>query len=333
MRKVFINKKIELLAETYSKDLFQARTGSFVMPKIKLEKLRDSLKPRKHKNYRDYIDKILSKYEDILKAKPSEMQTLISEFNPLLSSFELKQNVNNKKLKFYECVVAALRYEDIRGAEFLDCLNDLSIKICIYCHAQLAIIAKTDIYDSKTRKYKSNRSAKLELDHFHPKSRYPFLATSFFNLYPVCGNCNRGKSATEIKFELYSEDNDLDIFNFWLTDDSIIKYLNTYDKKDLVIHFDNLKGDHLLRKSYNEIFDIQGIYDTQKDIAEELIYKAKVYTKSYKEDLINDFNELFIHPDLLDRLILGNYSLHEEMHNRPMAKFSQDIARQLGLIT
>lgn len=33
-----------------------------------------------------------------------------------------------------------------------------------------------------------------KLDHFYPKSLYPFFALSLYNLIPVCGTCNLVKS-------------------------------------------------------------------------------------------------------------------------------------------
>jgi hypothetical protein len=35
---------------------------------------------------------------------------------------------------------------------------------------------------------------------------------------------------------------------------------------------------------------------------------------------------------LSNRLIVGNYARESEIHIRPLAKFKQDIAKQIGLI-
>ena len=39
-----------------------------------------------------------------------------------------------------------------------------------------------------------------------------------------------------------------------------------------------------------------------------------------------------VNDNLIDRLILGNYSNPEEIHKRPMAKFMQDIGKEVCLI-
>jgi hypothetical protein len=77
---------------------------------------------------------------------------------------------------------------------------------------------------------------------------------------------------------------------------------------------------------------ISGVYETQKDIVEELILKAKVYTPSYRAALIKNFPDVFTSSSLSNRIIIGNYSQKDEIHKRPMSKFIQDIATQLELI-
>lgn len=334
MNIITIDKKVELLAEKYSNTLFQSRTQAFASPIDKLRSLKSKLRPQKEKNHIKYVDKIINEYTSILKANPQEMKDLIKSFNAILPFSELnKPTSRNKKLLFYECVVAALRYDDIREKEFLEYLVELGVKSCVYCNAQLTIVSKYNYYQKRKRMriQKSKLSAKLELDHYHPKSKYPFLATSFFNLYPVCGNCNRAKSATPIEFEVYSNTSSQQPYYFHIDENSIIKYWATGDKNDLQIFFDRFDGDYRLRNDYNKTFNIQGIYDTQKDIVEEIAYKVKVYTPAFKHDLVQHFQTLFPNTDMLDRLILGNYTKENEVHMRPMAKFSQDIAKQLGL--
>ena len=83
---------------------------------------------------------------------------------------------------------------------------------------------------------------------------------------------------------------------------------------------------------FNDTFSVAGIYSTQKDVAEELILKAEVYTESYRKSLIRDFPKIFTDANLTNRLIVGNYVDKNEIHRRPMSKFMQDLAKQLGLI-
>lgn len=336
MRKIELNHDLEFKAKSYSENLFKSKGAGFKTPISNLEKLRDSLGIRKHKDERLYIQKIIDKYDEILKASPLEIKELIKEFDLISKSGFLDKKIKPKdKFKFHEKIVNAMRYDEVRNSEFHHIVNATGIKTCVYCNSQLAIVTSFSFYDKKEKKRKSKIMAKFELDHYYSKSKHPFLCTSFFNLYPVCGNCNRAKSDNSIDFELYSTDpNDLEAFNFWIDDQSILDYWLDPDKNhtNLKVQFECINGNYDYFNSYNSMFGIQGIYDTQTDIAEELVHKAKVYSSTYKESLVDNFKDLFPDKMILNRIIVGNYADASEIHKRPMAKYTQDIARQLGLI-
>ena len=336
MRRILIDSELEKRAVDYSKNLFTGRNANFKTPLDELKKLRNSLQTHKYNTQRQYVQKIIDEYEGILKASPSEMNELIKQFSEIAKGGLLESTVTpGAKLKFYELIVSAMRYEELRSSEFRQFVNSSGIKTCVYCNSQLAIISEVSFYDKKKKKRKPKVSAKFELDHFHSKSQYPFLCTSFFNLYPVCGNCNRAKSKLDIQFDLYTYDSSkLDVFNFRIDDKTVIDYWleKTPNVSKLKIHFESIEGDHNLLDENNKIFGIQGIYDTQNDIGEELLHKAKVYTNAYNESLIKNFHELFPDKNILKKLIIGNYANSSETFKRPMAKYTQDLAKQLGLI-
>lgn len=336
MRRILIDSELEIKAEAYSKNLFTGRKANFRTPLDELTKLRDGLQPIKHRIQIKYVQKIIDQYQEILKASPEEMRLLITSFQTIAKSDILERPLKTKdKLKFHELIVKAMKYNELRSSEFRQFVTSSGIKTCVYCNSQLAIVSEVFFYDKKEKKRKPKVLAKFELDHYHSKSQYPFLCTSFFNLYPVCGNCNRAKSKLDIKFELYTYDSTkLDLFNFWIDDKTIIEYWieKTPDISKLKIHFDSIDGDYDFINEYNKIFGIQGIYDTQNDVAEELLHKAKVYTNAYNKSLLENFHALFPDKNILKKLIIGNYANSSETFKRPMAKYTQDLAKQLGLI-
>lgn len=336
MRRILIDSELENKAENYSKNLFMGRNANFKTPLDELKKLRDNLQPMKHRVQKQYVQKIIDQYQEILKASPEEMRLLITSFQTIAKSDILASKLKTKdKLKFHELIVKAMRYDELRSSEFRQFVNSSGIKTCVYCNSQLAIISEISFYDKKHKRRKPKISAKFELDHYHSKSQYPFLCTSFYNLYPVCGNCNRAKSKLDIKFELYTDDPaKLDVFNFWIDDKTIIDYWleKTPDLSKLKIYFQSIDGDYDLLNEYNKIFGIQGTYDTQNDVAEELLHKAKVYTSAYNKSLLKNFHDLFPDKNILEKLIIGNYANSSETFKRPMAKYTQDLAKQLGLI-
>ncbi len=333
MRKILIDNSLKLEVDKFCSNLFKNKRVDFITPQIGLQKLHDDLRPQKHITHRTYVKKIIDEYDDIIKATPSKIKKIIKEFAKIDNGRILNECVPYKKIKFHDAIVNAMRYDALRDKEFNSYLKASGIKACIYCNSQSTIVIDYKYFNNKTKKKIRVKKAKLELDHYYAKSKFPFLSTSFYNLYPVCGNCNRSKSNNYINFELYTtKQTEQDIFHFKIDDNSILNYWLSLNKEDLKVEFQSINGDLNYLEKYNKMFDIQGIYDTQKDIAEELVHKAKVYSPAYRNDLVDNFTELFPDKAILNRLIIGNYDKADELHKRPMAKFMQDIAKDLKII-
>lgn len=62
----------------------------------------------------------------------------------------------------------------------LQFIKGLNLKVCPYCGRNKINVAS----------YEHRRDSKPPIDHFLPKSKYPFLAVSFGNLIPCCTTCN-----------------------------------------------------------------------------------------------------------------------------------------------
>ena len=329
MKRIKIDKTLRGFVEAFNNDLFvKNRNASFELPIDRLKKLQK----KRGGKYKSYVTKIIKDYDRIVNADPNQMELLIDEFEKILPHRYMNKKLGGSKKMFHEQIVSAMRYEDLRDKEFPEYLLNSNLRTCVYCNAQ-STLSIEPVYYNKTRKKKRKKIlAKLQLDHFHPKSKYPFLCTSFFNLYPTCANCNLAKGKEDAKFELYTLGNDLNPFQFWIDDKSILDYWTTLDLKKIKIYLETLNGDIELLHNHNDLFQIQKIYDAQKDIGEELVWKQKANPKIYRRLLNKTFNKIFPDPSIIDRMIIGNYSKPEEIFKRPMAKYSQDIARQLKLI-
>lgn len=62
--------------------------------------------------------------------------------------------------------------------------RQLGVKVCPYCNR---MYTTTLFGENKIRP---------DFDHFYPKSKYPYLAVSLFNLIPSCSMCNKKKGNT-----------------------------------------------------------------------------------------------------------------------------------------
>jgi hypothetical protein len=223
-------------------------------------------------------------------------------------------------------ILDCLGYKKLRTTFYPKYFQKIGIKSCVYCNSQLSV--SIDVEEKLKTKIKAKFKAKFQVDHYHNKAKYPFLSISLYNLYPVCASCNLAKEEKGVNFELYSDKENTSKYKFELEQGSVSKYLLNRNSED--INFIFIDPDN--EESLKEILDIEGIYNTQKDVAEEIIIKSMIYNDSYKHCLFKSFPDIFSKQGLFNRVILGNYADEKDIHKRPMSKFVQDIARQLRLI-
>jgi hypothetical protein len=266
-----------------------------------------------------YIDNLIKKLAKIVIAKPSELKGYEAEF-PLPN-----QTNEDRKIIFKDKILGAMGYTGLRSSFYPKYFQKIGIKACVYCNSQLTIVAEKEPTLKKI--------AKFQVDHFIPEAEYPCFSISLFNLYPVCASCNNIKRDNKIDFKLYLELKDISAspFLFQLDDNSISEYYLSRNPEDLVINF-SYPGPETGYEDFEETFAIKGIYNTLKDLAEEMILKAEIYNPSYKQILIDSFPDIFNNINLSNRLFIGNYVDKDDIHKRPLAKFTQDIAKQLKLI-
>lgn len=278
-----------------------------------------------------YLNNVITQFQDIsfLTKTPSEIETIkgvvgLLPANSLFVTVSGKRKPAKKQLTHY--IQDALNYTSYRNKFYPKYFSKIGIKSCVYCNAQLtvAITKKNHEID-----------ARFEVDHHYPKSKFPFLSISLFNLYPCCSSCNKRKSSTPVNFLLYT-DNPSKLskskYNFEITKASECAYLVTKDAESIEILFKDLSTPITGHQSLQNAFSIKEIHDTQKDIIAELIIKNQIYNESFKDILQKSFSKLSLSQNDFDRVIVGNYTRDKDIHKRPFSKLTMDIAKQLGLI-
>jgi len=269
-----------------------------------------------------YFDEVISAFQSSnpITWTSEEIAGWISSIGPLP-----EHGSNNKMLKLKDRILSILDYEGMRSEFFPMFFLETGIKTCVYCNSQFALTV--DAFTAKGYSNPKQYIAKFELDHKHSKQLYPFLALSVYNLYPSCKPCNNIKGVKEVDFDLYSGKIDSSDFNFYIDKVSKVEFLLSNRLDDLKIGLAIPENG-----AYDSIFQISSIYQTQKDVAEELIMKAKIYNESYKAMLGGALGGIFRENGIYKRMILGNYADVSDIHKRPLAKFMQDIAKDIGLI-
>ncbi|MGB5919555.1 hypothetical protein [Arcobacter sp.] len=190
-------------------------------------------------------------------------------------------------------------------------VENLNIKTCPYCNRNYIFVVKKG-------------KLRPEIDHFYPKTVYPYLAVNYFNLIPSCQTCNKTKSD---KFNPnWINPYDVEKVDYKLTYKP--KSINFTEVENLKYDFDSFDIDFISVNENIKTFKLKELYKQHKDIVLELLIKKAYYPKSYIEELkAFGFSE-----DEVYRYLLGNYKKEEDLHKRPLSKLIKDISEELGLI-
>lgn len=268
--------------------------------------------------------------KEIVYATPEGLdQTFRPKFQDLANGIKAR---DSEAIKLGDDIRRTLSYGTFKKNFIREFFYRLGIKACPYCNSNQVLT----IPDSAPEKFKQL----YQNDHYWPQSIYPAFSISLYNFVPACWKCNHNKSDHFVHFQLYCSKptgQQKSQFKFSLTPDSVVENL-LYPKKPLKCAFEdqqdrpelNLEGQYW--KEPDAVFNISEIYNQFPEIAQEITWKAQAYTPKFRQSLKESFPILNQSPDLVDRLILGNVTHESEIHQRPFAKFMQDIARQQGLL-
>lgn len=291
--------------------------------------------------YKNYIDEIASDFDNadptknLLVLQPEHFQDYIDKYEGIrFRSVDLGKNLlyhiqvggknQGKKYykKFWELIVDAMHYQDGARPSIIPYIERLGIRTCVYCNLQYALTI-------------NHSQGLFELDHRFPKSEYPYLCVTFFNLQPSCPSCNHGKKAATADFGLYTNDrNQLHPFHL-LSMPHLYLRKRRLDSKYINIRL--VASDTTdpalcsLAASHQRDFNINDTYSVVKDVAEETIWRCKAFDETYKELFLRNFPELY-DKDALHRFVFGAYSDDSNVHQRPLTKLIRDIEKDMGVV-
>lgn len=279
-----------------------------ILKKIRGNQFKESppLKDMKIKSIKGVSYCIKKYFEDednlkkVLIGLPTELDSIKSKF---------RKDKNIRKIFDYENWLNYDKYNAYDLAEKLD------IPTCPYCNRTYT---KTVI--TKNRE----NIIRPEFDHWFPKSEYPLLALSFYNLIPSCHICNSNvKGKTEFKLETHFHP---------YNPSSNLKATFSYNHKsydDYKIKI-NTKDDF----SHNsvEAFQLENIYQAHEDEVKDLIKIRQAYSDKYI-DMLNDFLKgENLSKEEVYRLAFGVHYEDDKFDRRPLSKLKKDILKELGII-
>ncbi len=205
-------------------------------------------------------------------------------------------------------------------------LIDLKLRACPYCNLNYidAVITEDDRNSTKKTINSNNKVLRHHFDHYFPKSKFPFLGISFYNLIPSCYECNsalKGDDTDRIPLNPYAQDFD-SMAKFYIQPANIEHPMSFSKETDFEIKLD-YKVD--IVKQHCELFALQERYKYRKDYVLELLTKKKIYTDEFKEEI---YRQLLNIPNMqidVNLIILGNYVNSEQINLRPLAKLTKDL--------
>lgn len=304
---------------SFNKNLFRKHIDK-IEKSIK-KQIQIILKTNLSKEDKKCIEHIKKELTNILKADDKKLQSIIKKFE---KNYPDSIGKSNQKKENWKTLYKIIR-EDIFEREYNNWserktygaytfVNELDLKTCPYCNRNYIFIV-----DEKTGKLRP------EIDHFYPKSIYPFLAMSFYNLIPSCPTCNHTKKDKNSLIKKLKNPYGInsDYYQFSINPNNI-DFANIGNKYD----YDNFDISINKKDSNIEIFKLEELYKQHKDIVVDLIIKKVHYPKSYINELINfGFNE-----DEIYRYLLCNYSNKTDLNKRPLSKLVKDISQELKLL-
>ena len=292
--------------------------------------------------FRLYIDKIITDYPKIQVLLPLEFNSAIKEFNSILDEKFMQTKFlatpkSKKAEPFAELVIRRMRYSKEARCLMLKYLKKHHFETCAYCN-----FMPLPISEKNGRYFQPG-----ELDHYRDKSSYPFLCTSFFNLFPCCEACNGpGKKGTRnIAFYPYKEkrqnvESDPFLFDFNWSD------IGAINQNDVSITFKEVRyhmGEYPVRRHrrlkalYDNIFGITDLYNTDQTKKKILRIKRNNDTESKEQNetaLPVSDGKMPPLPELerIKKILFADSLEHEDIHSEDLMKIKLDLAKKLGLL-
>ena len=286
--------------------MFKVTYGQDILDRLRVLLDQELKKPKREAKKVDLLEWCIENTPHWLVDSPEELEKVVARVN-----VDYKKLLKNDK-KWRKELQAAYDYDH---KKLLDLANGLYVKTCPYCNMQYTLFLQ-----GHTR---TKTMAKFQFDHFYPRSKYPMLSMSLYNLIPSCASCNQGKSSgTNLSLAFHPYHSAIkDAFRFRITNpEPLLRGVEVeVEKIEMIPLIEKAKADE-----FEKMFHVKALYQHHKDIAQDVFYRT--YLSSY---YTYRKNFLFLKDrKLLRRLMMGFYPEKEDIEKRPLAKLQQDLWEQ-----
>ena len=227
---------------------------------------------------------------------------ILSKLYPLQKDFEEYQKI------FEDLYKDKLSSNDKLKRNFFSIFTN--INVCPYCNRNFI----NPIYKENSVGT-DNKNQSPDIEHFFPKSIYPFLSLSISNLLPSCAFCNKIKS-------------DVDTFQHNCLSPYEIK--NSDFRFDFTLHTNQVKEVKLISKTdckNSEILHLESLYnEVHSKYINDMFDDVLKYTKRNKEFL--DTFKILTEDDY--KKLFRNYYKEEDFNKQPLSKMTKDLYNQIN---
>lgn len=241
---------------------------------------------------------------------------ILGDFNELVKAKNYIGVIKTKTIldNGYENIADA--YEEFTKTDFSrEWPEVIGVDSCPYCN-------RTYIYTIPHEKIRP------DYDHYFPKSRYPYLCVSMFNLVPSCKQCNQHKGL-QFKNVIYPYSEEYGEAGIFKIDLSMLKgitdLLNPSIKLPIKLEIDKKSPLKNKIKYSNEKFRIEKLYNMHGDYVRDIIKLHQIYTPDFLENIKSHFP--WLTDSIIDTLYLTK-TRSEDFHKRTLSKFTSDLLKQ-----
>lgn len=190
-------------------------------------------------------------------------------------------------------------------------IEKMKVRVCPYCNRHYITTINTD-----------KRAYRADIDHFLPKSKYPFFAMSLGNWIPSCMPCNRSlkgkKEFEEYPANPYVEDYNK-IYDFVVDIDDSLKVQKLYIQEKLN-SFTKIK----------DMFALDEQYKYHIDIAQKFIDISQKYPNERIKDMMNLVGVEYSERE--KAYLIGYPETVDEIDKEVLGKLKRDMAKFVGYI-
>ncbi len=266
-------------------------------------------------------------YDDAGNIKKDKVKSLLLADREKMEEFiEIFGSCDDKKLS-NKLLYKIFRYYNFskRKTAYNIC-HKLGVTVCPYCNRSYIMTLE-------------KKCVRPQFDHYFPKSIYPYLALSLYNLIPSCSICNMAKSnmdthKTPILYPYEEEFGEEAVFAVDVNDnDQFVQYMrgNSSEFQVTIKSTDHVLKDQI--KFQNDTLHITELYNEHKDYITDIFKNYHINTPKRMEELLKNFPELFSTEEEIRSLLFMNDIRHDNWGKRPLAKLTHDIYIELRSIT